>query len=160
MNSRDQTYTYPCTYPRMKTVLSADEQIRMIRSVQKSQPEPFENILSGKLVGAMAALCGVFILSLPIPILVNGFATCYKNRLWTMQVANMRRDRLVRHDSLKKARRKATSVPGPVRIPTNWLRRTMSDCHCCWGKCPVQKDGHRGQDENVTLTLLSNENKN
>ena len=48
----------------------------------------------GKLIGAMAALFGVFTLSLPIPIIVNGFSNCYKNRLWRMEVALRRAERL------------------------------------------------------------------
>ena len=36
--------------------------------------------LLGKLIGGFCALSGVFILTLPIPIVVNSFATYYKNR--------------------------------------------------------------------------------
>ena len=41
---------------------------------------------SGKLVGGFCALSGVFILTLPIPIVVNSFAQFYKNRLWRNEV--------------------------------------------------------------------------
>ena len=37
--------------------------------------------LLGKIIGGCCALSGVFILTLPIPIVVNSFATYYKNRL-------------------------------------------------------------------------------
>ena len=36
--------------------------------------------LLGKIIGGCCALSGVFILTLPIPIVVNSFATYYKNR--------------------------------------------------------------------------------
>ena len=51
-------------------------------------------VASGKLIGGFAALFGVFILSLPIPIIVNSFANCYRNRLWRMEVALRRAERL------------------------------------------------------------------
>jgi len=35
---------------------------------------------AGKLTGGLCALLGVFILTLPIPIVVNSFASYYKNR--------------------------------------------------------------------------------
>ena len=37
-------------------------------------------------VGGFCALSGVFILTLPIPIVVNSFAMYYKNRLWRTEV--------------------------------------------------------------------------
>ena len=40
----------------------------------------------GKLIGGFCALSGVFILTLPIPIVVNSFAQFYKNRLWRNEV--------------------------------------------------------------------------
>ena len=51
----------------------------------------------GKFVGGFCALSGVFILTLPIPIVVNSFASFYKNRLWRNEVAvkkDMRRKEL------------------------------------------------------------------
>lgn len=47
----------------------------------------------GKLVGGFCALSGVFILTLPIPIVVNSFAMYYKNRLWRTEVAHKKRER-------------------------------------------------------------------
>jgi hypothetical protein len=38
-------------------------------------------------LGGFCALSGVFILSLPIPIVVSSFANYYKNRLWRNEVA-------------------------------------------------------------------------
>ena len=37
-------------------------------------------------LGGLCALCGIFILTLPIPIVVNSFASYYKNRLWRNEV--------------------------------------------------------------------------
>ena len=42
--------------------------------------------LLGKLIGGFCALSGIFILTLPIPIVVNSFAVFYKNRLWRNEV--------------------------------------------------------------------------
>lgn len=39
----------------------------------------------------MCAVVGVFILTLPVPIVVNSFASYYKNRLWRNEVAHKRR---------------------------------------------------------------------
>ena len=36
--------------------------------------------IMGKIVGGFCALSGIFILTLPIPIVVNSFASFYKNR--------------------------------------------------------------------------------
>lgn len=48
---------------------------------------------AGKLIGGICALCGTFILTLPIPIVVNSFAGYYKNRLWRNEVAQKKRER-------------------------------------------------------------------
>ena len=38
--------------------------------------------LLGKFVAGLCTLCGVFILKLPIPIIVNSFSALYDNRKW------------------------------------------------------------------------------
>ena len=43
--------------------------------------------------GGLCALGGIFILTLPIPIVVNSFASYYKNRLWRNEVAHKKRER-------------------------------------------------------------------
>ena len=48
----------------------------------------------GQLFGGLCALVGVFTLTLPIPIVVNSFAGCYKNRLWRNEVAQKKRLRV------------------------------------------------------------------
>ena len=47
---------------------------------------------SGKLIGGFCALSGVFILTLPIPIVVNSFAQFYKNRLWRNEVSLIKQE--------------------------------------------------------------------
>ena len=49
--------------------------------------------LLGKLIGGFCALSGIFILTLPIPIVVNSFAVFYKNRLWRNEVEHKKRER-------------------------------------------------------------------
>ena len=49
--------------------------------------------LLGKLIGGFCALSGVFILTLPIPIVVNSFAVFYKNRLWRNEVEHKKKER-------------------------------------------------------------------
>merc|ERR1712012_797120 len=49
--------------------------------------------LLGKIIGGCCALSGVFILTLPIPIVVNSFATYYKNRMWRNEVNMRKRER-------------------------------------------------------------------
>ncbi|XP_071750253.1 potassium voltage-gated channel subfamily B member 2-like [Lepeophtheirus salmonis] len=50
--------------------------------------------LGGKITGGFCALMGIFILTLPIPIVVNSFASYYKNRLWRNEVAAKKRERI------------------------------------------------------------------
>ena len=47
--------------------------------------------LLGKIIGGCCALSGVFILTLPIPIVVSSFAQCYKRKLWRNEIATRRR---------------------------------------------------------------------
>ena len=59
--------------------------------------------LLGKLIGGFCALSGVFILTLPIPIVVNSFAQFYKNRLWRNEVEHKKRERTVQLAAEKRA---------------------------------------------------------
>ena len=48
----------------------------------------------GQLLGGLCAVAGVFVLTLPIPIVVNSFATCYKNQMWQNEVAYNKAEQL------------------------------------------------------------------
>ena len=53
----------------------------------------YPKTLLGKLTGGFCALSGVFILTLPIPIVVNSFATFYNNRLWRNEVEQKKKEK-------------------------------------------------------------------
>lgn len=59
----------------------------------------------GKVVGGLCALVGVFILTLPIPIVVNSFASYYKNRLWRNEVAHRRAEKIAMQEQEEQKRR-------------------------------------------------------
>ena len=40
----------------------------------------------GKGLAGVCTICGVFILKMPIPIIVNSFSTLYDNRMWKTKV--------------------------------------------------------------------------
>ena len=60
----------------------------------------------GKIIGGMCALSGIFILTLPIPIVVNSFASYYKNRVWRTEVAHKKRERTRQQAKEKKEMQK------------------------------------------------------
>ena len=56
----------------------------------------------GKLIGGFCALTGIFILTLPIPIVVNSFASFYSNRLWRSEVQQKKKEQEIkRKEELK-----------------------------------------------------------
>ena len=58
--------------------------------------------IAGKAIGGFCAIVGVFILTLPVPIVVNSFASYYKNRLWRNEVAHKRTVRAAQQAELVK----------------------------------------------------------
>ena len=58
--------------------------------------------ITGKAIGGFCAIVGVFILTLPVPIVVNSFASYYKNRLWRNEVAHKRTVRAAQQAELVK----------------------------------------------------------
>ena len=72
--------------------------------------------LLGKLIGGICALSGVFILTLPIPIVVNSFAQFYKNRLWRNEVEHKKRERILQRASLRK--KSSLVSPGQTKDST------------------------------------------
>ena len=62
----------------------------------------------GKLIGGLCALTGIFILTLPIPIVVNSFATFYNNRLWRTEVLQKKKERTLQiREELKSGRHRS-----------------------------------------------------
>ena len=60
----------------------------------------------GQIVGGLCALVGVFILSLPVPIVVNSFASVYKNQMWRNEVAHRRSEKLAKVETTLCSERK------------------------------------------------------
>ena len=52
--------------------------------------------LLGQFCGGFCALVGVFTLTLPLPIVVDSFEGCYKNRLWRNEVAHKKQLRVMK----------------------------------------------------------------
>jgi len=80
----------------------------------------------GKLIGGLCALCGIFILTLPIPIVVNSFASYYKNRLWRNEVAYKKRERAQKRKEMEVLMKdnllNILTVPGtPIRWENSFM---------------------------------------
>ena len=63
----------------------------------------------GKLFAGLCALVGIFLLTLPLPIVVNSFAGFYKNRLWRNEVALKKRDRMRQQGQARSRRHSSVS---------------------------------------------------
>ena len=69
----------------------------------------------GKIIGGVYAAFGVFIMSFPIPILVNSFANCYRNRVWRSEVRQKRAQKLEQQQNyLKTLKEEEQEEPGCV----------------------------------------------
>jgi hypothetical protein len=75
--------------------------------------------------GGLCALGGVFILTLPIPIVVNSFASYYKNRLWRNEVAYKKRQRAKKRKEMELLMRdnllNILTVPGTFSPLNNFM---------------------------------------
>ena len=72
-------------------LINVFKNLNVISFIISSELNP--KTLLGKVIGGFCALSGVFILTLPIPIVVNSFAVFYKNRLWRNEVEHKKRER-------------------------------------------------------------------
>ena len=54
-------------------------------------------------------MVGIFLLTLPLPIVVNSFAGFYKNRLWRNEVALKKRDRMRQRGEARVRRQSSVS---------------------------------------------------
>ena len=76
---------------------------------------------SGKMIAGCCALSGVFILTLPIPIVVNSFAVLYKNRLWRNEVEHKKKEMTKAMAAEKKETQKMMMMETLVKTVTSNL---------------------------------------
>ena len=71
----------------------------------------------GQILAGLCAVVGVFILALPVPIVVNSFANCYKNQMWRNEVAQRRQEKLskINHVNDRGAKNVEMSIKGRVK---------------------------------------------
>ena len=79
----------------------------------------YPSSIFGQLVGAVCALVGVFIVSLPIPIVVHSFARCYKNQIWRNEVSR-RRSEIV--DQIRRRNLVAKLLADAVKSIAGWMK--------------------------------------
>ena len=86
----------------------------------------------------MCALGGIFILTLPIPIVVNSFASYYKNRLWRNEVAYKKRQRAKKRREMELLMR--DNLLNILTVPGNFVRNNFLRIHnFCNRKPPSRK---------------------
>lgn len=96
--------------------------------------------IAGKLVGLCCCICGVLVIALPIPIIVNNFAEFYKNQI-------RREKALKRRAHLEKARRRDSTLPLGDRFDSNDnlnLRDSLAQSFVLSGLVKDQGNGEVG----------------
>ena len=77
-------------------------------------------------------MAGIFLLTLPLPIVVNSFAGFYKNRLWRNEVALKKRDRMRQRGEARVRRQSSVSrgqkeaSQGGVGVPRHRYGEVMT----------------------------------
>ena len=67
---------------------------------------------TGKLMGGLCALCGIFFLTLPLPIVVNSFAGYYKNQMWRNEVNFKKREQAQKRKEMEDLTIKSDCLSG------------------------------------------------
>ena len=84
----------------------------------------------GQFVGGCCALMGVFIISLPIPIVVNSFARSYSNQVWREQVSQRRKvliDKMKRAKMIEKAKGALMDFTSNMMLMSTFGRRMPNE---------------------------------
>ena len=100
--------------------------------------------LAGKCVGLVCCICGVLVIALPIPIIVNNFAEFYKNQI-------RREKALKRRANMEKARRRESALPlakGVFHDDEFNVRDSLAQSLYMSGPLRDQGKGVRNQDNN------------
>ena len=101
----------------------------------------------GKCVGLVCCICGVLVIALPIPIIVNNFAEFYKNQI-------RREKALKRRANMEKARRRESALPlakGVSHDEEFNLRDSLAQSLYMSGPLKDQGKGASSQDNNNTV---------
>ena len=72
--------------------------------------------LLGKLVAGCCTLCGVFVLKLPIPIIVNSFSALYDSRMWRNEVESKKRLQILYQANKAKEERRRMQQRGMIMV--------------------------------------------
>ena len=84
----------------------------------------------GQLIGGCCAIMGTFIITLPIPIVVNSFARCYKNQLWRGEVSQRRRfliNEMKRKQMIENAKTRLIDCTSSMMFFSSILPKDQSD---------------------------------
>jgi len=100
----------------------------------------YPTTLPGKCVGLVCCICGVLVIALPIPIIVNNFAEFYKNQI-------RREKALKRRANMEKARRRESALPlakGVFHDDEYNLRDSIAQTFYMTGSVKDQGKGRNG----------------